>query len=760
MSTLEATRPEDCLATHAGELQLGGLDGAITIVRDRWGVPHIRAASAHDAFFAQGFCIAQDRLWQLELYRHMAHGRAASLLNKGLLRLDVQNRRLGFGRLAATEWEHQSADARMVLQAYANGVNAAIATQPRPFEFVELDHTMAPWSPIDSLAVIKMVNSGNQWASKLKFGQIASKLGAEAVEALVAGVPVGAALITPSGARWTGEPHPFKEDILSAMGQPDGPQNSGGGSNCWVIHGSRTASGWPLVAGDPHLGLSVPAQWYLVHMECPEFTVAGPCNPCYPGPVFYGHNTHVAWTMTHAQGDRWDVYRERLRRGPAGPEALSGESWEPLQRMDESFAVRDQPAVQETVWLTRHGPVIFGDPLVDDEVLAARWGLADPAHDTDAMLAMLRASNLDEARAAVRRYDSVSGNYCFADIAGRIAYQCSGRIPARPAWLLPVPGWDGQHEWSGDVPKEELPIGENPDNGFFVTANNRTTTPDYPHYLTYMATRFRADRLRELLDPLKAATPADCQRLQSDLTSIHARDMAAWLTRTLAPDAAAARLQGILSGWDGHMPVDSAAALVFDFVCDALAERTLRAYFAPAYNVPEFTVMEQRRVLYEQMAEDASLMLVNDASWDAAAHAALAAAAARIEERFGPDPAAWRWGDAHVVSWRHNLGRDERLAATFNVGDVPVGGHGDTPFNTMTEHGAASTHGVSYRQIIDLADVNAMQVCLPPGNSGQPGSPHYADGLEDWRDVTYHPLHIDWSDIQANAESTLMLIPT
>lgn len=759
MSTAEATRPEDCLAQLDGEVRLAGIDGPITIVRDRWGTPHIRAGSVHDAFFAQGFCFGQDRLWQLELYRHMAHGRAASLLNKGLLKLDIQNRRLGYGRLASAEWEQQSPEARTVLQAYANGINAAIATQPRPYEFIQLGHSMAPWTPVDSLAVIKMVNSGNQWASKLKFGQIASKLGARAVQALVPSVPVGTALITPSGARWTGEPHPFKDDILSAMGQPDGPQNSGGGSNCWVIHGTRTENGWPLVAGDPHLALTVPAQWYLVHMECPEFTVAGPCNPCYPGPVFYGHNTRVAWTMTHAQGDRWDVYRERIRQGPAGPEAQFEDAWEPLVRIDESFEVRDGLPVAEAVWLTRHGPVIFGDPQADAEVLAARWGLADAAHDMDAMLAMLRASNIDEARAAIRRYDSVSGNYCFADIAGRIGYQYSGRIPSRPAWLLPVPGWDGRYEWSGDVPKDELPLGENPDNGFFVTANNRTTTPDYPHYLSYMATRFRADRLRELLQPLERATPADCRRLQADLTSIHARDMAAWLTRSLAQDPAAARLQGMLAGWDGHMPPASGAALVFDFACDALAERTVRAYFAPAYNVPEFTVMEQRRVLYDQMADNDPLMLVLDASWDEAAHAALAVAAARIEERFGPDPARWHWSDVHVISWRHNLGRDDRFAAILNAGDVPVGGHGDTPFNTMTEHGAASTHGVSYRQIIDLADVNAMQVCLPPGNSGQPGSRHYADQLQAWADVEYHPLHVDWADIEADAEATLALLP-
>ena len=330
-------RPEECLAIVDGETCVEGLDAPLTIVRDRWGIPHIRAASARDAFFAQGFCMGQDRLWQIELIRQMAHGRAASLLNKGLIGLDIQNRRLGFGRLAAAEWEQQDPDARMVLESYAAGINAAIATQPAPFEFRALGHTMAPWSPVDSLAIIKLVNSGQQWATKLKFGQVSAALGPDAVNAIVADVPPGAAIIVPSGAKWAGQRHPFADDIVRAMGEPDGPVGSGGGSNCWVIHGSRTASGAPLVAGDPHLQLTLPGQWYLVHMECPEFTAAGPCNPGYPGPVFYGHNGKVAWTMTHAQGDRWDVYRERIRATAGGPEALFRGGWEPLQRIEELF---------------------------------------------------------------------------------------------------------------------------------------------------------------------------------------------------------------------------------------------------------------------------------------------------------------------------------------------------------------------------------------------------------------------------------------
>jgi penicillin amidase len=288
-----------------------------------------------------------------------------------------------------------------------------------------------------------------------------------------------------------GLPHPFREDITLALGEPDGAVPAGGGSNCWVIHGSRTVSGAPLVAGDPHLPVTLPGQWYVMHIECPEFTAAGPCNPGYPGPVFYGHNTKVAWTMTHAQGDRWDLYREHIRHGATGPEAEWRGDWYPLELEDERFEVRGGEAATSRVYTTRHGPVIHGDPERDDEVVAARWGLAEPAHDMDAMVAMLRASTAAEAREALRMYDSVSGNYCFADRAGDIGYQYVGRIPRRPSWLVPVPGWTGTYEWEGDVPKEELPCEDNPVNGYLLTANNRTTAPDYPHYLTYVTTRFR-----------------------------------------------------------------------------------------------------------------------------------------------------------------------------------------------------------------------------------------------------------------------------
>jgi penicillin amidase len=752
-------RPEDCLAQTSGTLTIRGLDAAVRIVRDRWGIPHIDATTRRDAFFAQGFCMGQDRMFQIELYRRMARGTSAAMLNKGLLARDIQNRRLGFGRHADREWDAQTPAAREVLQAYADGINAAIATQPVPYEFRVLEHTIEPWTPADSLAVIKMVNANAQWAGKLKNGKVAATLGVEALQAMIPDVPVGAAVITPPGGRWVDEDHPFARDIESAMGIPDGVIASGGGSNCWVIHGSRTDTGAPIVCGDPHLAIGVPGQWYVVHMRCPEFTAAGPCNPCYPGPVFYGHNTHVAWTMTHAQGDRWDLYRERIRRGDAGPEALYRDRWEPLTRREEHVAVRGADDATAVIWETRHGVVLSGDPTRDDEVLAARWGLSEPAHDMDAMLAALTARTAAEAREAFRTYDSISGNYCFADRDGNIGYQYVGRIPKRPAWVIPVPGWDGEHEWDGDVPKDELPIADNPANGFIVTANNRTTTPDYPHYLTYSQTPFRANRLRELMDATEVFRLDEMPVLQSDQTSHHARAMTALFTSFEATNADARAMQRVLAGWDAHLAPDSAAALVYDEACQRLVASTVHTYYAAVPGMPPWALGDDRRILFEQTRANSPLMLGAFPSWAAAAEQALAEAALRLRSTYGDDPSRWRWADRHRMAWNHNLGRDPELAQTFNLPAIGLGGDGFTPFNTQVAYGAASDHGVSFRQVLDLRDLNAARICIPPGNSGQPGSPHYGDNLERWQRVEYHPLFVEWSDIEANAEAELTLVP-
>ena len=323
---------------------------------------------------------------------------------------------------------------------------------------------------------------------------------------------------------------------------------------------------------------------------------------------------------------------------------------------------------------------------------------------------------------------------------------------------MPVPGWDGEHEWTGDVPKDELPAEDNPARGYLLTANNKTTTPDYPHYLSYMASRFRADRLRELIEATETVGPADIQQMQADTTSIPARELARRFAAAPAGSEEARTLAPLLASWDGNLAADSPAGLVYDAVCEALSWRTVRPFLAQAKMIPETTAMDERRILYEQLSAESRLMLMGETNWDSAISVALEEAAAALVARFGADQTVWRWDAAHVTPWRHNLGRDAAYAH-LNLPDVPVGGDASTPFATVADREGTVIHGVSYRQIFDLADLNAAQICVPPGNSGQPGSPHYGDNLERWRQVEYHPLYVEWDDIEANAEAHLKLVP-
>lgn len=740
-----------------GDLEADGLQDPVRIVRDKWGVPHAQAQSARDAFFAQGFCLGQDRGWQLELYRHMAHGRASALLNKGLLRIDRMNRTLGFGRDAAREWEEQSDDARMILQAYSDGVNAAIAAGPSPLEFELLDHEMQPWSPIDSLAILKMVSANVHWATKIGNGEVAARLGIEALEALIPDVPADGALIAPAGASWTNGAHAFAEALADLESEPGTRRGGLDGSNCWVIDGDHTVSGKPLVVGDPHLAFSVPPQWYVMHMQCPEFTAAGPCNPGYPGPVYYGHNTQIAWTMTHAQGDRWDVYRERITRNGSGPEAQWLDGREPLERREELIEVRDDEPVTQTIWSTRHGPIMHGDPESDDEVLTARFSLTDPCHDFDGLLTVLTADNIHNARDGFRRFDSISGNFCFADQQGDIGYQYTGRIPIREAKLIPVNGWDGEHEWNGDIPADELPQDLNPDTGVIITANNRTTTDDYPYYLTFSQTPYRADRLRELLQGKADWSADDMPTVQSDQTSLHARFMARRVGQAVVGESSQ-EAQALLAGWDGTMAIDSAAALVYYEFCEQLIALTVRSYFNAPARLAQSSY-EEMRILHEQLKSESTLTVPDGKSWDEAISEALETAISVLEERHSADQSNWRYGEAHPVTWRHNLGRDPERAARFNVGDFPKGGDGNTPNNATGLINQPADHGVSYRQIFDLSQLNGARIVLPPGNSGRPDSPHYNDHIQKWLDMEYFPLYIEWEDIEANSEGSLTVKP-
>jgi penicillin amidase len=463
--------------------------------------------------------------------------------------------------------------------------------------------------------------------------------------------------------------------------------------------------------------------------------------------------------MTHANGDRWEVYREKVRPGPSGPEALFRDHWEPMTRRDETFEARDEAPQRETFWETRHGIVVMGSPESDDEVLSARWAMSEPGHDFDGLLGLLRSSNSIDARAALRTYDSISGNFCFADVHGDIGYQYTGRVPKREPHVVPVPGWDGKHEWDGWLEKGDLPREDNPANGYIATANNKTTTPDYPHYLGLGAPPWRANRLHEILRSKPRFSPDDMPAIQGDLLSPLARELVARYLAFTAADAGARHLQELLRGWDFRVEMESAEAVVCMEVTQQLLALTVNRIYEADESNAETPAQDRRNILWRALRLDDHSYFAEFASWQAAIEEALTRAAAALPQKYGPDEAGWRWADAHWMTWRHNLGRDAELAPALNLSNVPVGGDGATLWATQARYGRGSDHGVSYRQIFDLSDLNAARILIPPGNSGQPGSPHYGDNVERWRDLQYHPLYVSWADIEANAEGTLLLRP-
>ena len=287
-----------------------------------------------------------------------------------------------------------------------------------------------------------------------------------------------------------------------------------------------------------------------------------------------------------------------------------------------------------------------------------------------------------------------------------------------------------------------------------ITANNRTTTADYPYYLSFSQTPYRADRLRELLQGRDDWSAEDMPDVQSDQTSLHARFVADRVGRANLGNGTAPELQSLLANWDGHMAVDSAEALVYYEFCEQLIALTVRPYFNAPARVPKSSY-EEMRILHEQLRQDSSLTLSDDGSWDDAIGEALERTASVLTERHGADRGRWQYGDVHPVTWRHNLGRDPERAARFNVGDFPKGGDGNTPNNATGLINKPADHGVSYRQIFDLANLNGAHIVLPPGNSGRPDSPHYNDHIHKWLDMEYFPLYIEWDDIEANSEGSL-----
>jgi len=730
---------------------------SLDVIRDRLGVPHVRARSIDDAFFAQGFVHAQDRLWQMEYDRYRAAGRLSELIGASGLAYDVFVRRMRILDASRADYEALGPEARAMLDAYAAGVNAFLdGARALPVEFELLGATPEPWRGWDAAATMKVrhVLMGSMHA-KVWRALLLRTLGPDAVVRIGSVDGRDETLIVPVDGRetWHARAADVEPGLLAVAALEDG-------SNNWVVHGSRTRSGLPLMAGDPHRILEAPNVYYQNHIACPEFDASGFSVPGIPGIFHFGHTQHVAWCITHAMADTQDLFVERfdaaLRHERAG-------EWLASDRRTETIQVRGGAPVTIDALATPSGPVVFGDPAAG-AAIAMRWtGIDAPNRTFDAFVPMLRARTVDELDEAMRPWVDPCNSMLMAGVDGAIAYLHRGRVPERTranAWV-PVPAWTGEHDWRGDVPFEALPRLRNPDRGFVVTANNRVVGDDFPHYLgmDYSAPN-RARRILDRLDSLEGATAEDMAAIHADRLSLPSRMFADLASRAPARGVAA-RARALLESWDGRMEAGDAAPAVYAVMRDELAgvlmERDPLARLDPSLlaEEPYPTPLRARvRTALPRLIAAGDATYLGGDSWATVTGEALERAVAFLSERLGADPESWRWGDLHTTRTLHPLARVfPDAAATLNPPPVSVGGDGDTVNVAAAEAGFHALHSSVARYVFDLGDWSSSAWVVPLGSSGDPASPHYADQAGTWARVEMTPMAYDWVAIEAESES-------
>jgi len=552
-----------------GEIRLAGLSAPAEIQRDRYGISHIRAQTLADAAFALGFAHAQDRLWQMEMNRRIAAGRLAEILGPGALETDRFLRTLGVRRAAEANLRQVDPETRRLLDAYAAGVNAFLATDPvLPPEFWLTGARPEPWTPTDSASWIKMMawDLGANWRSELLRMRLAKTLPLARIHEFIAPYP--------------GEPPPVIADLKSLYGALEredvqlaedparllalapGEPPDGIGSNSWVVSGSRSASGKPLLANDPHLGLTAPPVWYFAHLSTPDANVIGATFPGVPA-IVLGRNDRIAWGFTNTGPDVQDLFIEKLDR--AG-NYLTPEAPRPFTLIEETIKVKGAPDENLHIRVSRHGPVISDVSRLAQRqaprgyVLAFAWtALAEDDRTLQAAHKFARARDWNGFLAAARDFQVPQQNMMYADVDGNIGYVAAGRVPLRKPendlkGLAPAPGWDARYDWAGWVPFEELPQSYNPASGRIWTANEKIIPPGYRHFITSeWQPPYRANRIAELLDAVPRHGIGSFARIQGDVLSLAMRESLPRLLAARPRSENARRALELLQRWDGTM---------------------------------------------------------------------------------------------------------------------------------------------------------------------------------------------------------------
>ena len=757
---------------RSGAAALDGLVSSVTIRFNDWGVPHVSAATAVDLATAIGYLHANDRLVQLELGRRLAAGRLAEVVGPAALPSDRYFRSLGMPRLAAAMLEAASPETRTMLDGYARGVNAWLRERGSdlPPELRLLGVDPAPWEPIHSLYFqLQMAHELSFWQGRPEedryewlraYGRerLADLLGepdllvAESIVAL-------AQQASPAVVKAAGQAS------LDDRGPAVGPLFGSPGSNGWALGGSRTASGHPLVANDPHLPLSLPGYWYQVVLRAPDYEAAGMTLPGFPF-VVIGRGERLAWALTNVMLDDHDIFFERLSAD--GSSVQRGEGWLPLETVEERIAVAGADAVSLTVRYSDIGVVLEADAERGLPARSMAWTGGMPADPPAAFLLLARSQAVDDLIGQLDSYVAPAQNLVAADRDNGLLYTALGRVPARRGGdgRLPAPAWDVEYGWNGLLPQADNPTILRPDADLIITANHDirpgTDSSLTAPFTADFDTPHRAERIRQLLERHDRWTADDMQGLQSDISSRYALELVQLLRDDYTGGAATA--YELLASWDGAMAMHGPGALFL------ILERELTAgTFGDEAGAHRLRQIGGRAEILRALRGDLSAEWFDDVGTSGleTRHDVTAAALERAWQeattRWGEQPDDWSYAELHYLWLRNPAGTVPVIGGWFDRGPIPLPGSATTvaAFGGFWLDGNQNVaYGPSMRWVADLDDPDRSLAVLPAGQSGHPADRHYDDQLAGYLSGTLHPIHWSEAVIAANTVSTLTLRPT
>ncbi|MDP9339710.1 MAG: penicillin acylase family protein [Acidobacteriota bacterium] len=763
-----------------GAVTVGGLHADVGVDRDSWGVPHIRAASLEDLIEAQGYVMAQDRLWQMDLLRRAARGRLAEIFGDGALAVDKEFRVLGFGRAAERDAAALTGEPRMAIEAYARGVNKFIEQHHNhlPVEFSLLHYKPEPWLPSDCFVISAYMYQTltDTWEDELNRAKVTERVGPERAKELFSAdaamdhFVVGDPNDKKDGSRRAHRRANGDEDDDDEMDPQDvlktGNFNGGDsrdaisqggippdinsmlwpsvhnflngtnreirrglGSNNWVVSGAHTATGKPLLANDTHLELSVPSIWYELHLAAPGYNAKGFTLPGAPL-VVIGHNNEIAWGFTNNGADVQDLYIETFNPGAPDDYRVNG-AWKKAHTFDEVIHIKGKADEHLKLLVTRHGPIVRRD---GNKGYALRWTATEPGGLANTYNWLGKAHNWEEFRNSMKTVWGPAQNAVYADVSGNIGYVMAARVPIRKKGRgeIPVPGDTDDYEWTGYIPFDQLPQALNPESGLIVTANARVVGPDYKPYLTdRWEEPYRTARIVDLLQGKRDLRPEDMLRFQNDTYNfpyVFLAEQLSATSKTAQPkDARALHLIQNLKGWNGMAGADSVDVPFLYAVRRSLLALILEPYLGKDTSLYEWRSMAfLQKVLTERPTKwlPPAYKTYEDLL-AASADDAVAKLGAQTKSRRVDD---WAWKNFNSLQMHHPIGDAGLLKFIFSIPDTPQPGTG------YSIRAASQRHGPSERFVANPANWDDSIMLIPTGESGQLGSSHYTDQFSFWFD--------------------------